>query len=63
MLIIRAYLNRKCNMRKERRREVTSSGGVYRFIWIKRNRGFGRCCLVIEDGFEGFCPFGVEVKV
>ena len=40
MLTIRAYSSRNHNMRKEREREVTSSGGVYRFIWARGNRGF-----------------------
>jgi hypothetical protein len=48
MLTIRAYSNRNHNMRKEREqeaereKEATSSGGVYRFIWTRGNRGFGR---------------------
>jgi hypothetical protein len=40
MLTIRAYSNRNHNMRKERRKEATSSGGVYRFIWARGNRSF-----------------------
>jgi hypothetical protein len=40
MLTIRAYSNRNHNMRKERREEASGSGGVYRFIWARENRGF-----------------------
>ena len=32
-------------MRKERRKEVTSSGGVYRFIWQGEIGASSRCCL------------------